>query len=405
MYQKLNIHRLRKLKRFITAIAKNRRAWALMLVLQLPSLRALYKYVPDVFLWVIPVYLLVFLLIYNSILGEKGKTNSFQRIFSRKYVFVLLILVITVVNFLVYPIADNLKNNGKGSDQDDALIATVSCMLKGKSPYEGKTYYPSNPISPGPGWIILSLPFSHSKLYFLLIPFYIILLGLLLKKVSGGIYLSNLFVLLCLSSLAFWETMVVGSDMFAIGAAFVLCLYLANTYLPKFSIYFLLSAVFLGTVSTSRIIFLYCLFLIFLLFFKFYKTKALVYSGVSLITAVTLHYIFYLWNEKTYPPMHLLGKGSMLIPGFYKILILALAVAVLFISFKRVKNNFCSIVFYFWLCLLIPLGSVSLGDLINLRNYNFALWEGANYLVVLLPIYLTYFCLSFFENEEKHIVC
>lgn len=383
--------------------SKSWKILGLMFILQFPSFRALYKYLAEGLIWIIPIYFLALFFIYILLL-RLIKFPSVINILSKRSLSIFLIIFITLINFFVYPIADKRKAYGKGSDQDDALIVTSQMLLTGNSPYKAKTYFSNNPISPGPGWIILCLPFSANNLHFLLSPFYLFIIGLLLRKIDGTYCPANLFFLLSCTSLVFWETTLVGSDLFPIGAAFLLCLYFSKAYLPKYSLNFLLSAVLFGAVSTSRIIFLYSIFLIFLLFFKFYKTKALVYSGISFITAVSLHYFFYLWNEKTYPPLHLLGKGSMLIPGFYKILTLALALVVLFVSFKKVKNNFCSLVFYFWLCLLIPLASVSIGDLINFRRYDFALWEGANYFIVLLPIYLTYFCLTLTGNEEKHTV-
>jgi len=146
----------------------------------------------------------------------------FRIFLSRKIVFIGLIFIVIVINAFVYPIADSLKYWGRGSDQDDALIVTALNLISGRNPYEARTYFHINPISPGPGWIILNIPFTLTGLYFLLVPTYLFTLLFFIKKISKGYYLPNIFLVLCISSLAFWETTVVGSDMFAIGVLLTL---------------------------------------------------------------------------------------------------------------------------------------------------------------------------------------
>lgn len=45
--------------------------------------------------------------------------------------------------------------------------------------------------------------------------------------------------------------------------------------------------------------------------------------------------------------------------------------------------------FYLWLVLVVPLAFVSLGDLFSC-GFDFARWEGANYLGVLMPIFVAW---------------
>jgi len=320
---------------------------------------------------------------------------------SRKSLFVLFILLIFIINFFVYPQADKLKYQGRGSDQDDSLIAASSALVKGENPYLIKIpYYPSNPISPGPGWISLNIPFAATGFYFLLTPFYLLLLTLLLKKLTEGFYLSNLFILLCMSSFAFWETMVVGSDMFAVGALLTLCVYLFHVYLYKNIFLLFISAILLGFAATSRIIFIYCIGLIGLLFWRKYGLRSIIYSTISLVTALLLHAIFYFWNPNKYSVFHVVAKNSMLFSPAFKLLGLFSILGVLFFTYRNTIDRLGSRMFFFWLCLVVPLIFASMGDLITLRKFDFSIWEGANYLIVALPVFLIFICINL-SNYEK----
>jgi len=384
-----------KLPEFITASLRDRRLWGLLLFLQLPSLRPLYKYLPSGLHKLIPLYLLAVFFGYALFFKSPGLSGLIKKFLNRRVVLIAFIVLITLVNFFVYPIADSLKYQGKGSDQDDALIVTAANLVRGKNPYQAHTYFYSNPISPGPGWIILCFPFTLLKgLYFLLTPFYIILLLLLLRRITGSYFSGNIFLILCLSSLAFWETMVAGSDMFAIGALFTLSVCAVFYSIEKGGILLFLSMLLLGFAATSRVVFIYIIPVIGILLFRRSKFKHLVYLLAALAIAILLHLIFYLWNTASYTPLHLLAKGGRLLASGLKPCAVILTLAVLTVTYLKVKSNISSWLFFFCLSLAVPLFFVAIGDLVNMRNFNFALWEGANYLLILMPIYLVYLGLS-----------
>jgi len=149
-----------------------------VLSLQLPSLRAMYKYLPAPLHKLIPLCFLLAFFVY-AVLFRTQKLFEITKVFlNKKSFFILLFILITLVNILVYPLADSLKYQARGSDQDDALIVGAKNLISGKNPYEAHTYFPGNPLSPGPGWLIMNLPFTTSGLYCLLTPFYISVLGL-----------------------------------------------------------------------------------------------------------------------------------------------------------------------------------------------------------------------------------
>jgi len=378
---------------------KDWRVWGLVFSLQLPSLRALFKYLPTRLLFLLPVYFIATFFFYSISLKSLNFSFRGKRILAGKSLALILILILTSANFFVYPIADKLKLQMKGSDQDDALIVSAQYLASGRDPYLAKTYFTSNPLSPGPGWVILNTPFTLTGLYFLLTPFYLFLLAFILRKISGGFSLSNLFLLLCISSPVLWETMVVGSDMFSIGALFVLSVFLL--YSGKRPLVLFLSALLFGFAATSRIIFLYLIAIIALFFWKRDGLKGLIYPLVSLVVSLGLHFIFFLWNPHSYTPLHLLGKGNMLLGPGFKLAAVIFTFTALLLALLHLRDKLSSWLFYFWLCVAVPLFFVSLGDLVTLRNYNFSLWEGANYLIVALPIFLTYFCVSLGDYEKN----
>jgi len=330
-----------------------------------------------------------------SIFFKLPRLSELIRTFlNRRIIFIAVIVLITLINFFVYPIADNLKYQGRGSDQDDALIVTAGNLVLGKNPYEAHTYFHSNPISPGPGWIILCLPFALKGLYFLLTPFYIMLLSLLLRKITGSYFSGNVFLILCMSSLAFWETMVAGSDMFAIGALFTLSVCAVFYSIDKGGILLFLSILLLAFAATSRIVFIYIIPVTGILLWKRSAFKHLIYLLAALAIAVLLHFIFYLWNPASYTPLHLLAKGGRLLASGLKFYAAILTLAVLIFTYLKVKSSISSWLFFFCLSLAVPLFFISIGDLINMRNFNLSQWEGANYLLVVMPIYAVYIALS-----------
>jgi hypothetical protein len=387
------------MKTFIKGSLADLKIWGLMFVLQFPSLRALYKYTPSKLVWLVPVYLIAVFCVYSVIFRWRSLAAARASILSNKWLTVGAVLALILVNFFIYPIADNLKLQGRGSDQDDALIVTGKNLASGKNPYEARTYFSGNPLSAGPGWVIFNLPFTLTGLYFLLVPAYLAALLVLFKRLTGGFYAGNLFLILCMSSLAFWETTVVGSDLFAVGALFTACICAVFYSLNKGVYKTLLVILMLGFAATSRIVFAYVIPLVALFSWRRSGFRGIQVIIAALLITVLLHLTFYSWNPSSYTPLHLFGKGSMLLPFWLKVLTMLFSILALSAAFVRVKPDIKSWLFYFWLCLAAPLFLVSLGDLITLRGLDLAQWEGANYLIVTLPIFLSYFILDQVRHE------
>lgn len=80
--------------------------------------------------------------------------------------FIIFLILLVAAALIIYPKVDALKLVDKGSDQDDGVIIATTRMLSGFYPYSENTYL-GNPISTGPGWLILHTPFVAIHMYIL----------------------------------------------------------------------------------------------------------------------------------------------------------------------------------------------------------------------------------------------
>jgi len=367
----------------------NPHVWLLWVSLQLPSLRPLAKYLPPVLQPLGFAYLLGALMAYAALLHSVPLPGRLRRCLDRGWLLVGLILLALALNYVLYPIADALKFQMRGSDQDDALLQLARRLLQGLSPYAQPTYF-GNPISTGPGLVLLLWPLLTPATYFLITPLCLGGVALVLARVRRSWLPANLLVLLCMSSPAFWETMVVGSDVFVMGGicfGVLTAVYYKLAWRPGA---LLLCALILGAAATSRVIFIYLIPLISLFQWKRGPGLALALGGLALAVALGLHGVFYLWDPAHYTPLHLLGKGNQLLPPVLKAAVLMGGVGVAVWAWLRLSDTYPSWLFFLWLGLVIPLAGVSFGDLWVWRHVNLAAWEGANYLLVPLPVLVAY---------------
>jgi hypothetical protein len=367
--------------------------WLLWLGLQLPSLRPLYKYLPPRLHPLILIYLLATYAVYADFLHNGRLKRGLQGILSSGWTMVCLVAVTLGLNRLVYPLAYALKYQKRGSDQDYALLLVGNRLWHLVSPYALRTYY-GNPISAGPGLVLLLLPFLSMDRYFLITPLMLAAVAYTLYRISGSFYQANLFLGLCLSSLAFWETMVAGSDLFVVGGFMVLCLAFFYSKLEKNTLYLVCGILFLALIATTRVVFLYLPPLYSLFLWKRRPWLGYTVFIFALFGALLLHGIFYFWDPPNYTPLHLVGKGGLLLPGYLKISLIICALAIGWLTLKNVTDNLVSWLFYLWLALFTPLAFITFADLMYRRHFDFAAWEGANYLLVPLAALVSYIVLK-----------
>lgn len=356
------------------------RPWLLLYVLQVPSLRALVKYLPESLHLLIPLYYIVAFAGYAWLL----RTNKLAKLFDSRALFIGLIALHLALNLFIYPQADALKYQGRGSPQDDALIVGGERLVQGLNPYEGETFK-KEWVSAGPAWVVMALPFTLSGTFALFTPFWIALTAFIIERLRSR-RAALLFLILCFSSPVVWELSVTGSDMVAMGCAFLLLVlwsfraWTGGNFLAKF-----LSAIFTASVTTSRIVFGYLQLLLagFLLRRSF--KMAIAYGAATMGLFVLMQLPFYLWNPERYFPLtRFFWAKGMLPSSLEAVSLITSAAALLYLALKTElsENGWIRGAL---LSLLITMFWSALGDL-HMRGYDFALWEGANYFGPLIPM-------------------
>lgn len=368
----------------------NRLAWAFMLFLALwlPALKFIYKYlVPyqsgNLHFPGLILMLFVYAFIFCSVRFHKllGRWNDGPAIV------LICFLLLVAMNYHLYPIADALKHTGGGTDQDDAIINGAQQLLAGQNPYTRLTYF-GNPASPGPGWIALLTPFVSVNAYWLITPFCLLLAATALRLHTGDWRAASCFILIPCTTPAFFDHMVIGGDLFAFGC----CLVMLVTLLKKTECqwHYLASGLIAGFLATSRIVFFYVPALLALFVWSRHRRGAMLFLASGILSLLSLHVIFYLWGPDIYAPLHLLGKGGRILSQPLKLFAVISSLATGILIIYRLKKNELmqaeDLYLMTWAALIVPLFWVALGDWITVRNYNFASWEGAGYLLPPLPL-------------------
>ena len=366
------------------------RVWLVYVSLQLPALRALFKYLTEIHWLLVPAYLVATLLFTAQLLHGKSFRRKLERT-STLATFTGLLLLILVANLWLYPIADARKEAGAGSNQDHSLIITGERLWQGNNPYKGEQW-PHESAAAGPGWVIIASPLTANGLFILLNPLIIALTASVLVYVRRSFFAGVTFLLLMMSSLAFWELTVVGSDMISVG-----CLMLIATI----SVYYgwqrggvakLLSAMLLAFVATGRAVFFYLIPLFAAFQRKRDKRSTLQFLLIAGGMFLILHLSFYLWTPKWYLPLHVFWKGEVLLGRWIYVAAGLICLFFFFFAGRQVKNDLPSWILNCWITIFLGMTFAALGDLWS-SSFVFSQWEGANYLGVALPGYAAYLVL------------
>ena len=378
-------------------------------------MRALSKYVPHPLWPLIPFYLVVTWLLYADLLHHGLFARLLKRLGSRAWFFVAITILLFVMQATVYPRADALKYQDRGTPQDDALVVGGEYLVSGLNPYEAVTYRGEN-VSAGPGWIVLALPFVLTGTIGFFNPFWLVLAAFLLWRLCGGAHVAALFLILLMSSLAFWELTVSGSDMISIGCALLVAtmfIYHAWNRIVRAiternkggkeicggRVLRILSVILLACVSTSRIVFAYAIPLL----AGFLRRRGWKASISFLVIAggltAALHLFFYLWNPAAYFPLTRFSDASFLPANLWP-MVAALAGLVMLIGAMRyAQDEFLSWIFNLWLALAVVMFCSAFGDLAA-RQFSLPNWEGANYLGVVMPIFIAWIAVSRIQSSS-----
>lgn len=349
----------------------------IFLALQLPALRALTKYFPSPELTV-PLFLLFALC--GTVLVIRPPWGL-TKILGKPWPALVVLAAFTVWTVAIYPYADGLKLQGRGSDADDALILASQALLKFQSPYDQETYL-GNLIAPGPGWALLAAPFSVSGLYSLFFPSTLALAFWCLRSCGTDWPTLNRFAVLLASSLLVWELAAVGSDYLP----FVMLVLVATLLLkqPNLHRFGLIGIIFLtGLLATFRIVFIFLPLLVGFSLLALFPRRALAVALGGLTLALTVQVVFLLLNPSSYPPLSLLLQKANAIFSFEG-LTMAIAVCVATAMVMLVNWRTWRPITHLAVGLAVPWALVAAADLVRVHG-SLPDWGGASFLAIPLP--------------------
>jgi hypothetical protein len=293
-----------------------------------------------------------------------------------------LLVGLSLVCWLVYPIADGLKGSGRGSDADNALIDAATAMLASGAPYSVTTYL-GNPLSPGPGWVMLTLPLSLGGGLPLLTPLSALMFGSAMRRQGATWGEVNLLLLALMSSLAWWEMAVVGLDLLSLGLLLAAAVaLLARTHAQGG---WMVVALLVGLLATGRVVFAYWPALVGLAVASRHWRGGLQVGAVGILVAIGLHLLFWWPDPAGYAPLHVFNKlKNFGDPLVFALLLLGACGMVGWLMLSQWRRY--DMVVLVALGVTTPLLVVALGE--ACAGVPWALWNGASYLMLAAPLWL-----------------
>lgn len=373
-------------------------ALAALILLILPALRPAEKYLGS-WLWWWP-YLLVCLLIVWSL--SRSPNSRLARVVSSRFFIFGVPMALAIISTVFYPLADGLKLDMQGQDQDDCTILGVRAIFSLENPVATPTYF-GNPCSNLLGAIIPHFPFVVANVMGLAGPvfFGIAVTALYLRKVNR--LQLGAFVGIVAGTPASLELMVNGSDFVFIGFMSLVAVLLlsdgraieglrARVLLPL--------ALLVGLIASTRINMpIFALpFGIVLLQRKKWIAFTVAVSAIVLIPNL----LVYLSSPADFAPLHLISKGQSLVPGVFYVLMFAVSALAIGLGFFLWGKRAISELSLVLLIVSPHLMFLSFGDLVFNRQFDVFWWEGANYLYLLTPMLAWLAVTRILPCKEEH---
>lgn len=357
------------------------------LILQLPTARAIAKYTPagrnGLVLFVSVVsFLALSYLAYNLVAIFAKRTTG---VTGRPILLFSLFLVFALLVWHIYPYADGLKNQIKGSDEDNCVIQGSALILEGLSPYSKRSYF-GNPCSTGPGILVALFPFAVLGIYQFGNLIWIMATILLMKFLHRSWSIPSLYFVLAGSCLIFAELSMVGSDLVALGCLILASVLSLECYLEnRLKRFFVAAAIVCGLAASSRINMMY-LPLSFAIVLFFHDRKSTIpFLAISYSVALLPGVIFFFMAQDSFTPFHLITKGGRLLaPSIMISAIIANALTAI-AGIRSVMKSWRNTDVMTALVAAPSLIFVSMGDLC-LNDFRFRFWEGANYFLPVVPL-------------------
>ena len=361
------------------------------LIIVIPSFRFLLKFTN--------LYILIFYFLFSNgfffFYIKKGLRFSILT----KKLWLIPLLILPIVSYFVFPIVDARKSmENKGSTGDDAMILAAESFREYGEMY-GQMINDWTPISPGPGWVLLNSPLVYLNCFYLITPLYLaLLLFVLWKSKESNNLMNEVFIFIALGAV-FWELLLNGHDIPALSFSFFILTYLFLRKVDKIADWkFILLSILLGFVCTSRVVFMVFPFIWLFIGWKQNQRNSLLAFVISIVVASGLHLVFY-QQSPNYQPFHLLGKAELILG---KYLLVVFALVFIFGMFKfLVTSKIRQSIIRIALVLSAILVPISYADWVRV-DFDFSLWEGANYVLPLVPFYVYYLVKE--KEQQKNLI-
>ncbi|MCU1308575.1 MAG: hypothetical protein JWN45_3270 [Acidobacteriaceae bacterium] len=304
--------------------------------------------------------------------GEKKWMQS-------KVIFSGVILFFFLEVWALYPVADALKQVGKGTDQDDAVIMSVDQIRAFHYPYTNVTYL-GGKISPGPGWVLLHLPLTALGLYQFIGPMMIALSAWYLRRLSK--HAANIYLILLLITPTVSQLLVPGSDLISLATAIMLLCFISRKSSAVAGLFW---AVVLGFVATARINFISLPIAFLFVRPDRISKRAILETTVALLVATGLHLGFYVAWPDHYAPLHLVPDAREMLAVFSYLMPIAIISTVLYLLLVKVRSDIDKLEAIGWYLFAMHL-PLAIG-LLKLTGFDFATWIGYEYVFMPLPCF------------------
>ena len=307
----------------------------------------------------------------------------------------VFLIAMTAVALWVYPAADGLRTELRGSDQDDAIIICGRALLAGVHPYGMETYL-GNPPSPGPGCLLLFMP-SLLTGWFPLTTVLTMLWTLAWIRMRHGSAVMGTFCVLLSSSVIYWDLLAVGSDLVAIGLIIAIATDWSSSVATRRNAVAL--GILTGLLGATRIPLIFIPLLPAFAIWGRRQGLGVCVALVGLATATAFHGAFWAWDPVGYTPLHLLGKGDSILGVWGRLaILLTCTLAGVWLVMNRTRNDI-----HLWTITLglgLPLGATAVASLGGFTPSDLGAWEGANYLFPVLPALTLWAALELTRKSE-----
>lgn len=357
----------------------------LLVFIVVPAWRPIFKYAPSFQTVLIALY--GFALVGLIYIFQHNKLSLRLKGLIANPAYLVLILVIASITIrFAYPIADGLKIQMRGSDQDDCVIIGVNNLLSLSHPYTQQSYL-GNPCSPGMGMLLLYAPFVFLNSYQFGAIIFAGFAIFVVRKYTMSDYHAAIFATLLFGSLFQMEMLVVGTDLFLLGCGVVIVTYqLIEASAKKDKLAVIWLAVLTGLLASTRINFLVLAPIISLFIFFHWRRAAIIFAAVSMSTSILPSAYIYFLSPADFSPFHLIVKSKGLLTEGMKEFVIALSFLSFLLGAELVRRSIASIPLAVFLSISPMLLALSMGDLVFQKGWSFAEWEGANYLLPVIPL-------------------